>query len=259
MEEKKFECKSCSNEPSGKINVSRVVNKLDECFAKNDLAEAVRTVEYWENEARSLNDFCGLLSVLNEELGLYRTLNDEAKGMRAVRLALEILAEDDSLSRATVYVNVATTLKAFGRAEEGLPYYDKAEQSYLKHGFQNTYEHAALLNNKGTALSDLARYDEAEKCFIDAINILKEEGNHDADIAISVLSLAYIVFEREENYDKVEQMLDVAWDYLNSERQPHDFNYAAAIKKCVPSLRYFQRGMEADALEETANEIYSRG
>lgn len=257
----KFECSSCVKEPLGKINVSRFINKLDDCFRRNDMLEAVSTVEYWEKEARSLNDGCGLLSVLNEELGLFRSLNDEEKAMRAVSLATEILSDGEiDLSRGTVFINLATTLRAFGRAEESLRYYAEAEKVFIKYGRENTYEYAALLNNKSTALTFLRRFDEGESCLLKAIGILKIEGSHDVEIGVSYVSLAHLYFDRDENsFAEVEKFLDLSWEYINSERQDKNASYASAIKKCAPSFRYFQRELEADALEETAKEIYARG
>lgn len=259
MGKERFECSSCSKEPTGRINVGRFIAKLDECFKTDDLAEAARTVEYWENEARSLNDACGLLSVLNEEIGLYRRMNEKDKALRAVRLAKEIVdfSENNDVSRATVMVNAATTLKAFGYPAEGLPYFDKAEEIYIDNGKKDSFEHAALLNNKSSSLCDLKRYDEGEKCLNYAIEILKKEGKHDGEIAVSLINLAHLTYDRDENsYEAVEAILDKAWEYINSENQPHDANYAFIISKCAPSLRYFKRELEAEALEQTAAEIY---
>jgi len=54
----------------------------------------------------------------------------------------------------------------------------------------------------------------------------------------------------------VEALLDEAWDYLNSDRQPRDANYAFIISKCAPSLKYFNRNDEAEALLAVAKVIY---
>ena len=256
-------CESCVKEPIGTINIVRVIAKVDECFAANDLAQAGETLRYWEREARKLGDSCGLLSVLNEELGYYRRTGERDAALAAVAEAIELLQQKgmtDRVSGATIYVNAATTLKAFGEAERGLPYYDRAEEIYLAQGKGDSYEYAALLNNKALALGDLKRYDEAEACYLKSIEILKAEGKHDGEIAVSYINLAHIVFDRDQTaYERVESLLDLAWEYINSDRQPRDANYAFVISKCAPSLRYFQRDLEADALEEVAAEIYAAG
>ncbi len=256
---KETQCPSCSKEPSGKINISRFMGKLNACFQVNDLKEAEKTVEYWEAEARSMGDRCGLLSVLSEQLGLYRRIGDREKALRAADLCAELLQKErtQGISLGTICVNLATTLCAFGREEEGLSYYDKA--AALLSGQEGSYEYAALLNNKASALCELCRYDEGEACLNKAIEILEKEGRHDGEIALSYISLAHLTFDRDgEAYEQVEKLVDLSWDYINSPRLTRDENYAFLMNKCAPSFRYFGREMEAYALEETAKEIYGR-
>ncbi len=252
-------CSGCGNEPSGYINVSRFVKKMDECFADSDIEEAIRTVEFWENEARAYNDTHGLLSVLNEEIGLFRRTGDKQRGMRAVDMALSILdSQPADISRATIYVNIATTMKAFGMPKEGLVYFDKAEEIYGSADKKTSYEYSALLNNKSASLCELGLYDEGEVCLRGAIDILKEVGSHEVEVGVSYVNLAHLYFDRDgESYAEVERLLDLAWEYINA-HEDRDGNYAFAISKCAPSFRYFRRELEADALELTAGEIYDR-
>ena len=163
MEEK--QCSSCVKEPTEKINVLRFIDKLDSLLKRNNIQGAKECLMFWEEEARKKSDSCGLLSVLNEEAGFYRRTRDKENGLKAAREALKLINEkslENNVSGATVYVNVATTFKAFGNTEEGLPLYDKAEEIYLKNGMSDSYEYAALLNNKATALADAEKFDEAE-------------------------------------------------------------------------------------------------
>ncbi len=255
-----FGCSSCVKEPVERINATRFIEKLDSFFAKNDLAGAGTYLDHWEGEARSLGDDRGLLTVLNEKLGFYRRTNEREKAMTTVGKVQELirlLDLDNALSTATIYVNAATTLKAFGRPEEGLGLYDKAEKIYLANNQEDTFEYTAFLNNKATALCDQERYQEAESCYRRAIEILKAEGKHDGEIAVTLINLAHLIFDRDSTaYEQVEETLDLAWEYLNSPRQPRDANYAFILSKCAPSLRYFKRTMEANALEAVAREIY---
>ena len=255
-----FNCKSCSKEPQDRINIMRFINRMDEHFRKNDLAGAIDTVEFWEAEATRLNDTAALLTILNEELGLFRRVQNEEKALRAIKLTLDILNGENtqgSLSRATIFINLATTLSAFGKTEEALTYYEKAEEVYEKSGDLKSYEYATLLNNKSSALTELKRFGEAEENLKRAIEILDSEGKHDVDIALSYLSLAHLYYDRDSNSVlQVEEFIDTAWEYINSKRQAHDGEYAFAISTCVPSFRYFKREIEALALEETAKEIY---
>ena len=257
MEEK--QCSSCVKEPTEKINVLRFIDKLDSLLKRNDIRGAKECLMFWEEEARKKSDSCGLLSVLNEEAGFYRRTGDKENGLKAAREALKLINEkslENNVSGATVYVNVATTFKAFGNTEEGLPLYDKAEEIYLKNGMSDSYEYAALLNNKATALADAEKFDEAENLYNKAINILEKVGGKNVDIALSLIGLAHLYFDRDENYSLTEKTLDEAWEHIAAD-QLHDSAYADGIMKCVPSLIYFKREAEAEALKEIAEEIYN--
>lgn len=250
-------------EQKAHIDIARFIDRLDACFNRNDMRAARECIEYWEHEARQNGDDRGLLTVLNEAVGCYRRCKKKTKALCAMEESLSLvktLGLSESLSGATIYINAATTLSFFGRVQEGLELYDKAAVCYRKNGGTQTYEYAALLNNKAATLHELKRYDEAEEHWRNAIEILKDVGDHDGEIAISLVMLAHLTFDRDDTaYEQVETLLDEAWEYVNSGNQPKDGNYAYVLRKCAPSFDYFQRPMEAQAMREVAKEIYESG
>ncbi len=261
MERKNIECESCSNEATGRINTLRFIDRLDMYFKANDLDGAREHLNFWDNEARTLGDRCGLLTVLNEKIGFSRRINDRAMAERALKEAMEILEEREqfnNVSGATICVNIATTLKAFDRVIEALPIYDKAESVFIEKHMEDSFEYASLLNNRASAYEELKRYDEAEESLLKAFDILVNEGRHDGEVALTLISLAHIVYDRDEDVERVEKTLDIAVEYLESERQAHDANYAYVLEKIVPSLRYFKREELADKYEKLSKEIYSK-
>ena len=74
---------------------------------------------------------------------------------------------------------------------------------------------------------------------------------------MSLVQLAHLTYERDETAtDRVEQLLDEAWEQINSPDQERDGNYAYVLRKCAPSYDFFKRPEEARALRDVANEIY---
>ena len=246
-----------------RIEVSRFIHQIDTCFNRYDMKTARDCIRYWESEARNIGDDRGLLTVLNEAIGFYRRTQKKGKALTAMQESIglvEKLGLEESLSGSTIYINAATTLSFFGEEEQGLLLYEKASKCYEALQKTDSYEYAALLNNKAGTLNALHRYDEAEQDWLHAIWILKEIGNHAGDIAISLIMLAHLTFDRDHTaYEKVESLVDEAWDYINSDDQPKDGNYAYVLRKCAPSFDYFQRHEEAQAMREVAKEIYSTG
>ena len=244
------------------IDVSRFISRLDTCFNHNDMGGARECLQYWEAEARAAGDERGLLTVLNEAVGFYRRTQKKNKALAAMRESLDLVEKlglGGTLSGATIFINAATTLSFFGQEEAGLALYDQAAACYEQSGKTGTYEYAALMNNKAAALNALKRYDEAEQGWRAAVDVLKKEGHHDGEIAISLVCLAHLTFDRDDTaYPQVEALLDEAWEYINSPRQARDGNYAYVLRKCAPSFEYFQRPEEAQALRDVAKEIYGQ-
>lgn len=242
------------------IPIRQFLDSLDACFNRNDMKGAQACIRYWEAEARRLEDERGLLTVLNEAVGYYRRVKKRTRAMEALEESLELLdrlGQTQTLSGATVYINAATTYSFFGDMEKALALYGQAASCFEAAGKTECYEYAALLNNRAATLHGLKRYDEAETDWLAAIQILKQVGYHDGEIALSLFMLAHLAYEQNENaVDQVEALLDEAWDYLNSDNQPKDGNYAYVLRKCAPSLDYFNRPDEAQACRDVAKEIY---
>ena len=243
------------------IPVNRFIHELDAAFNHNEMKSAQECIRFWEAEARRLNDDRGLLTVLNEAVGYYRRVKKKTRALESMQESLSLvekLGQAYTLSGATVYINAATTCSFFGDTEKALRLYEKAADCFEAEEKTECYEYAALRNNRAATLYEMKRYDEAEADWLSAIQILKRIGFHDGEIAISLLMLAHLIYDRDDGaFEKVEALLDEAWDYINSDYQPKDGNYAYILRKCAPSLDYFKRPYEAQACRDVAKEIYS--
>ena len=247
-----------------KVDIERFLKKIDSYFNKNDLDGAGYCLKFWESEARKSSDDRALLTILNEYLGFCRRVNDKEKAISSIsecKSLIDKLCISKTISAATIYINAATTSSHFGNLEEGLVLYDKAKTIYVDLDKKCTYEYATLLNNSAGVLNTLKKYDDAEKNYLDAIEILKRIENRDAEIALSLTMLAHINFDRVDNpdysiYEKVENLLDDAIKYLTSDKIVRDGNFAFILTKCAPSFEYFKRTGQAKTMMKLANEIY---
>lgn len=252
------------NAPTGRIPVSRVIEKADEAYNKNDMEEAGRLLSYWQSEANALGDEAGELSVTDELIGHYRKTGNAEKGLAAVARALELLRKldlENTVSGATILLNAATTLKAFGKAKEGLPIYKRAEKVYRAHLAENDALFAGLYNNQALALADVGEYEKAEACYKKAIEIITAQGTRgNLDAAVSYVNLAVLYAERDGKTDK-EKITDCmfkAYGLLTDENNEKNGYYAFVLSKCAPAFGNFGYTKIENELKKESEEIYAR-
>ena len=254
-------CESCSKETSDRIPIRRVMEKLDEYFSRDDLTGAGRLLAYWEKEARSLGDFRGLLEILSEEIGYFRRTDEGDRALSAVTEAFSLIEElglSDSVSGGTIYVNGATTMKAFGKAAEAISYYARAKKIYEKHLPSDSYLFAALCNNAASAYAELGEFEKADENYRTAIRTLVKNGDNDGEIAVSYVNLAHLYYDKNPEDPRIASFMETAWSYLMSEHLPHDGNYAFICSKCAPSFGFFGYFSREAQLKSKAEEIYDR-
>ncbi|MBQ1384775.1 MAG: tetratricopeptide repeat protein [Firmicutes bacterium] len=249
--------------PAETIPVRRITEKEDEFLAKNDWTGAERLLLYWLAEADQYGDKKGSFAMNNELMGLYRKLGREEKAMESASKALALLDElgyEDTVSGATCFINSATVFKAFGRAGDALPLFEKARKVYERLLKNDDARLGGLYNNMGLALVDLERFDEADALYGKAVAVMERTGASQPEQAISWLNMASAAEARLGLDDAEEEISDCiarAMELLDKD-QPHDGNYAFVCEKCAPVFGYYGYFMYEEELNERARKIYER-
>lgn len=243
-----------------KISIKTFINELDSCFAKENLAEAELCLLKWRELARNTGDKQGELTVQNEMTGFYRQTKNEKQGMEAVNNALaliDILGISEKVSSATIYLNAATTMKAFGKSEEAMKIYEKAHGIYRLNLDESDPLFAGFYNNYALALQDLKRYSEAEEYFLKAIKITEKNSKNELETAVSLVNLAHLYYDMNNEDDRVNFVMEKALGILEN---PDFFGYqkyAFTCRKCAPSFGYFGFFLAEKTLNERADRIYA--
>ncbi|MBQ3046212.1 MAG: tetratricopeptide repeat protein [Clostridia bacterium] len=243
-----------------KISIKTFINELDSCFAKENLAEAELCLLKWRELARNAGDKQGDLTVQNEMTGFYRQTKNEKHGMEAVNNALaliDILGISEKVSSATIYLNAATTMKAFGQSEEAMKIYEKAHGIYRLNLDESDPLFAGFYNNYALALQDLKRYSEAEEYFLKAIKTTEKNSKNELETAVSLVNLAHLYYDMNNEDDRVNSVMEKALGILEN---PDFFGYqkyAFTCRKCAPSFGYFGFFLAEKTLNERADRIYA--
>ena len=263
------QCPFCTDQyqkepPVRSIPSARVIEKLDEFLGRNDYEGAERLLLYWLKEAELGRDLRGEFQIRNELMGLYRKLGKEERAMENADLALALAEKagiKDTVGAATAYLNAATVQKAFGKAREAIPYFEKAKEIYEKNLNPTDPKFAGLYNNMGLALVDLGRFQEARALYEKAVAIMLNTENGEPEAAVTYLNLANLE-EAENGLENASEAIDAclssARELLEAKSLPRDGNYAFVCEKCAPTFGYYGHFAYAAELTERAKAIYER-
>ncbi len=150
--------------------------KLDQFFAENQIAEAGTYLEECLDCARKEGDLSLEISVLNEMMGYYRSTDQEQKGLQSVTDALLLIQKN------------------------GLEYHPAAATMWI---------------NMGTTLCHFERVDEAETCYQNAMQFLKEQPSGALTMA-GLYNNTAAVFVKTGRFDEARAGYDKALDLLKS-------------------------------------------
>lgn len=247
----------------GRIPTERVLDKLDEHFSRNDYDSAEKHLLYWLGEAKLIDDKRSALLFLNELAGLYRKLSKEEKAIETVSSLLVLIAKmgiENNVGAGTTYINCATVYKAFGKAEEALPLFEKAKDVYEKNLPSDDKRFGGLYNNMALALVDLERFSEAYELYEKAISVMANAEDGDLEVAITYLNIASAKeaeLGAEESETQIRDYVEKAMEIFD-EHENRDGYYAFVCDKCASVFGYFGYFIYEKELEKRAREIYER-
>ncbi len=261
LEKSDYEEPCCPFELPGRIDtvpLCRILQKLDEHLNGEHYAAARTHLEYWLQEADESRDRRGKLSLLNEMIGLCRKCGWEEQGLAAADEALALIDElelGESVTCGTTLVNAATALKAFGRAGEALPLYERARGLYERLLEPDDARLGSLFNNEALAEAELGLFEEAREHYQKALVIMARAENGALEQAISYCNLADLAAQslaEEAQEAEVGRCLGLAESLLKQESLPRDAYYAYVLEKCAPCFGYHgyfavQLELEAEA------------
>jgi len=241
-------CPFCTDHYSEKknikrIDVSRIIAKYDEHIEKNDTASAARHLEYWLSEARFNGDGRGELAMHNELMGHYRKENMKEKALSSAERALSLLESENmggTLTEGTVLVNAATVFKAFGKAADSLPLYRKAEEIYRSTLENSDPRLGGLYNNMALALVDVKSFDEAQKYYSLALEVMNQVKNGELEQAMTYLNMANAAeLSVNEPAEIIDRYIETAMRLLDTPSLPRNAYYAFVCEKCAGTFGYY--------------------
>ena len=242
------------------LNVPRLIQEFDALCNQGREEDARDLLEREQATARSAGDWRGELSMTNELLGQYRRTQQADKGLAAVNHALELIRVHHlgrTVSGATILLNAATTLKAFGHAAESIPIFTHVARVYADNLDPADYRFAGLYNNMALSYDDTGDMESAERFFDLALKTIAKTEHPENDSAVTWCNLAELYGKRDLEDERIADCLERAWACLNAPDLPRDGYHAFTISKCAPTFDYFGYFLYAKELRERAEAVYA--
>ena len=242
----------------------RIIEKMNDYMSRRDYAGAERHLLYWLEEAKLGNDLRGQLMIRGELVGHYRKTGEKDKAFQSADDALRLLKEldfDGTVSSGTTYVNIATACNAFGENERALSFFEKAKAVYESGKKAAPELLGGLYNNMALCLSALSRYAEARSYYEKAMEQMALVPGGQLEQAITCLNIANTLEDElgmEEAEPQIFDLLDRAYELLNSPEPKRDGYYAFVLEKCEPTFAYYGYFAASQELKKKAEEIYER-
>lgn len=232
------------------FDTQQFLNGLDAIFDRHAAAtEAGPYLEQAMVDAENADDEAGLLTVLNETMGFYRSQGRHKENQWIVQRALELAARmglttGTSEAWATTLINCATSMRAAKQYDQAEDLYHQA-QSVCRHSLAPTDRRlAALHNNLSMLYSETNRPDKAELELREALRIIEASSvNPDADIdvASSHTNLALTLLT-EHKLEDAHWHAAKALEIYRTGHLEHSAHYASALagfaQVCFAERRY---------------------
>lgn len=219
------------------FDTQQFLNGLDAIFDRHTAAtEAGPYLEQAMVDAENAGDEAGLLTVLNETMGFYRSQGRHKENQWIVQRALELAARmglttGTSEAWATTLINCATAMRAAQQYDQAEDLYHQA-QSVCRHSLAPTDRRlAALHNNLSMLYSETNRPDKAELELREALRIIEASSVNpdvDIDVASSHTNLALTLLT-EHKLEGAHWHAAKALEIYRTGHLEHSAHYASAL------------------------------
>lgn len=244
----------------GKLDIKDIIKRLDGLFAVEDINGAGELLYLSLANARRLGDKTGELSILSELMGFHRRTADKDAAILACREGIALIRElkiGNSISGATVLLNAATTLAAYGEPDEALEYFNEVLRVYSDNLDPYDYRFAGLYNNIGTAYMSAKNFERALEYYRAALSLVIKTENR-PEIAVTHVNIAELYHEWDvpDSDERMDEHVKAAIAELESITE-RDGYYAFTCRKCAPTLDRLGYFFDAKRLNERADKIYA--
>ena len=212
-------------------------NILDELYSSGNLDEVERHLRNAVDA--SLEGSRERAVLLNELAGFYRGISRYNESVEAFQESLNIFDKSGmgaSSEYATVLLNLAGLYRMKGDANKAIGLFSDSMRKLENAGAQSSYSYISVLNNLALAYQDNKDYGQALEYAERALNLLRESGSNEHEIAASLNNLSSIRLHHGE-LEAANKLIAESLDIYEGMIEPDVHHAAALTTKAVIQCR----------------------
>ena len=216
------------------FDTQRFLAGLDAIFDAHAAAKAGPYLEQAMIDAENAGDDAGLLTVLNETMGFYRSQGRHKENQWIVQRALELATRmgiTGTEAWTTTLINAATAMRAAGQYDQSEDLYKQAQASSERTLAPSDRRLAALHNNLSMLYSETGKTHQAEVELGEALRILESsspDAETDLDVASTHTNLALTLLA-EDKLSAASWHAAKALEIYRNGHLEHSSHYASAL------------------------------
>lgn len=216
------------------FDTQRFLTGLDAIFDAHAAAKAGPYLEQAMIDAENAGDDAGLLTVLNETMGFYRSQGRHKENQWIVQRALELATRmgiTGTEAWTTTLINAATAMRAAGQYDQSEDLYKQAQASSERTLAPSDRRLAALHNNLSMLYSETGKTHQAEVELGEALRILESsspDAETDLDVASTHTNLALTLLA-EDKLSAASWHAAKALEIYRNGHLEHSAHYASAL------------------------------
>ena len=216
------------------FDTQRFLAGLDAIFDAHAAAKAGPYLEQAMIDAENAGDDAGLLTVLNETMGFYRSQGRHKENQWIVQRALELATRmgiTGTEAWTTTLINAATAMRAAGQYDQSEDLYKQAQASSERTLAPSDRRLAALHNNLSMLYSETGKTHQAEVELGEALRILESsspDAETDLDVASTHTNLALTLLA-EDKLSAASWHAAKALEIYRNGHLEHSAHYASAL------------------------------
>lgn len=220
------------------MEINEVLKGLDSLFAQKKMSQVEPYLQEHLKNAMEAGDASGVITIVNELIGFYRSMSQHEKSMfycEQILSFMQMCKLEGTVPYATTLLNVATANRAAGRKQEAMEYYKQVEAVYKENLETTDYRYAGLYNNMSLLYEEMKEYEKAVQALEKALAIIKdfgEQGRIELATTYTNLAACYMKWAEEGNtadcFKQAEAYAKKAQETFGKEGES-DYHYGAIL------------------------------